>query len=121
MTALRRRSHLLLVGALLAGALVLRLEGIREPSVDQRETEGALLARQWSLGEGAGLPAWKQRVLRDVRQQVKPIEPPILDYLTATEFRLAGSENFWFPRLVSALLWVFAGGTFLYLIALRVT
>jgi 4-amino-4-deoxy-L-arabinose transferase-like glycosyltransferase len=106
---------------LLAGALFLRLEGIREPSVDQRETESALLARQWSLGDGAGLPVWKQRVLRDLRQQVKPIEPPILDYLTATEFRLAGSENFWFPRLVSALLWVFVGGTFLYLIALRVT
>ena len=99
MSFLQRHSHILLIGALLAGAVLLRLPGIARPSVEARETEGALLAREWYLGDGAGLPAWKQRVLRDLRASVKPIEPPILDYMTASEFRLTG-ENFWFPRLV---------------------
>jgi 4-amino-4-deoxy-L-arabinose transferase-like glycosyltransferase len=48
---------------------------------------------------------------------VRPIEPPILDYLSMLEFRVTG-ENFWFPRLLSSLCWVI-GGVFLYRIAVR--
>jgi hypothetical protein len=113
------RSHLLLIGCLLVGAFLLRLPGITEPSIEQRETQSALLARQWYLGERSELPLWKQRVLREVPSAFKPIEPPLLDFLAASEFRLTG-ENFWFPRLVSSLLWV-VGGVFLYLIATRLT
>lgn len=116
---LRRHAHVLAVAALLIGAFLLRLPGITTPSIEQRETEAALLAREWYLGSGSGLPAWKQRVLHDLRQSVKPIEPPILDYATSLEWRLTG-ENFWFPRLLSSFFWVL-GGVFLYLIAVRLT
>ena len=118
-SSLRRRYHILLIGILLAGALLLRVSGINQPSVEQRETQSALLARGWYLGDASGLPAWKQGVLHELRASVKPIEPPILDYITSLEFRLTG-ENFWFPRLLSSLLWVL-GGVFLYLIASRLT
>ena len=110
-------ARLILVGLLLAGALLLRLTGIEQPSIEQRETQSGLLARQWYLGAGADLPPWKQRVLAEVRRSVRPIEPPILDYLSALEFRISG-ENFWFPRLLSSLCWVI-GGVFLYRIAKR--
>lgn len=103
----------------MVGALVLRLPGITKPSLEQRETQSALLARTWYLADGEGLPAWKQRVLREVRTTVRPIEPPVTDFLASLEFRLAG-ENFWFPRLLSACYWVI-GGIFLYLIARRLT
>ena len=96
-----------------------RLPGIDERSIEQRETQSGLLARRWYLGTGADLPPWKQRVLAEVRRSVRPIEPPILDYLSALQFRLGG-ENFWFPRLLSSLAWVL-GGIFLYLIATRLT
>jgi hypothetical protein len=113
------RSHILLAGCLLVGALLLRLPGITEPSIEQRETQSALLARQWYLDDRSELPVWKQRVLRALPSAVKPIEPPILDFLAASEFRLTG-ENFWFPRLVSSLMWI-VGGVFMYLIATRLT
>jgi 4-amino-4-deoxy-L-arabinose transferase-like glycosyltransferase len=116
---LRRHAPVLVVAALLVGAFLLRLPGITTPSTEQRETEGALLAREWYLGSGSGLPAWKQRVLHDLRESVKPIEPPILDYVTSLEWRLTG-ENFWFPRLLSSFFWVL-GGVFVYRIALRLT
>jgi 4-amino-4-deoxy-L-arabinose transferase-like glycosyltransferase len=116
---LGRYAYVLAVTALLVGGLLLRLPGITTPSTEQRETEGALIAREWYVGSGSGLPAWKQRVLHDLRESVKPIEPPILDYATSLEWRLTG-ENFWFPRFLSSLFWVL-GGIFLLFIALRLT
>jgi 4-amino-4-deoxy-L-arabinose transferase-like glycosyltransferase len=118
--SLPRRSHALLVGCLLAGALLLRLDGITSPSLESRELHNALIARQFYLGDGDGLPAWKRHVLRELREVVRPIEPPVLDTVAASAFRLAGEEELWIPRLLSALLWLL-GGVFLYLIANRVT
>jgi 4-amino-4-deoxy-L-arabinose transferase-like glycosyltransferase len=109
-----------LLALLLVGALVLRIDGITRPSLATRELHNALLAREYYLGDGAGLPDWQKRVLRDLRDSVRPIEPPVLDHLAAASFRLTGGENLWFPRLVSSLLWV-VGGIFLYLIAVRIT
>jgi 4-amino-4-deoxy-L-arabinose transferase-like glycosyltransferase len=93
------------------------LPGIDRPSLEQRETHSALLAREWYLGGDANLPPWKRRVLREVRATIRPIEPPVLDYLTSLEWRISG-ENFWFPRLLSSMFWVL-GGFFLYRIATR--
>jgi 4-amino-4-deoxy-L-arabinose transferase-like glycosyltransferase len=116
----KRRFHLLVVTSLLAGAVVVRVDGITRPSLESRELHNALIARQYYLGDGTGLPAWKQDVLRELGEVVKPIEPPILDLLAASAFRLAGGEDLWVPRLVSALMWLL-GGVFLYLIAVRLT
>ena len=113
------RSHVLLICVVLVGALVLRLTGIAESSTEQRETQSALLARQFYLGGAQDLPAWKQRVLDEQSTVVKPIEPPVLDFVASVHFRASG-ENFWFPRLLSSLAWV-VGGLFLYLIARRLT
>lgn len=112
-------AHAVLIACLLLGALALRLTGIDEPSLEQRETQSALLARQWSISDRAALPEYQQRVLGELPSVVKPIEPPVLDLLTAGSFRLVG-ENFWFPRLASSLMWI-VGGVFVYLIATRLT
>jgi 4-amino-4-deoxy-L-arabinose transferase-like glycosyltransferase len=119
LTRLRPVAVPVLIGVLLAGALVLRLPGITKPSIEQRETQSALRARAWYLGDGEGLPAWQQRVLGELQSTVRLIEPPVIDFFTSLQFRVAG-ENFWFPRLLSALSWVL-GGIFLYLIARRLT
>lgn len=112
------RVTMVIVGLLLVGALLLRIDGINQPSLETRELHNALLAREYYLGAGHGLPASKQHVLQALDRSVEPVEPPLLDHLAALEFRLTGSENIWFPRLASALLWVL-GGVFLFKIALR--
>ncbi|MDH4176896.1 MAG: hypothetical protein OEV72_04895 [Thermoleophilia bacterium] len=84
----------------------MRLPALSQPSIEQRETQSALLARTWSANDGAGAPEWRSRVLRGVRETVKPIEPPLLDGLAALSFRLTGHEGLWVPRLLSALFWV---------------
>jgi 4-amino-4-deoxy-L-arabinose transferase-like glycosyltransferase len=120
LTNLKCRFHLLVVAGLLVGAMVVRVDGITRPSLESRELHNALIARQYYLGDGSGLPPWKQNVLRELGEVVRPIEPPILDLLAASAFRFTGGEDLWVPRLVSALVWL-VGGVFLYLIAARVT
>lgn len=48
------------------------------------------------------------------------IEPPILEYLVAFTYRLAGGENMLFARLYSILFWVI-GGIPLFLLVKKVT
>ena len=115
----RASGAVILVAVLLATAFVIRLDGITTPSVESRELHNALIARQLYYGDGAGLPVWKQRVLQELGEVVRPIEPPVLDLVAATGFRLAGGEELWIPRLASSALWVL-GGVFFYLIAGRV-
>jgi 4-amino-4-deoxy-L-arabinose transferase-like glycosyltransferase len=110
----------LLIGCLLAGALLLRIDGITRPSLATRELHNALLAREYYLGDGAGLPLWKQHVLRELPNSVTPVEPPVLDHLAAFAFRVTGGEHLWMPRLASTLMWL-VGGMLLYLIGVRVT
>jgi 4-amino-4-deoxy-L-arabinose transferase-like glycosyltransferase len=114
------RRYALLVGCLAAAAFLLRVDGIARPSLSTRELHNALLAREYYLGDGAGLPAWQQHVLRELHRSVKPVEPPLLDHFAAWGYRIAGREDLWIPRLVSAALWVL-GGLFVYLIGLRIT
>ena len=111
--------YLLLAVLLLGSALALRLAGIDQPSIEQRETQSALLARRWSV-DRESLSEPERRVIAVVDEEIRPIEPPILDAIAATAFRVSGDESFWFPRLVSACFWI-AGGVFLLLVARRLT
>jgi len=117
--ALLRRRKALLVGALLACALLLRVDGITRPSISARELYGGLLARQYYYGDGAGLSPQKREVVRKLGTVFNPIEPPVLNLASAATFRLTG-ENLWVARLFSLTLWV-VGGVFFYLIAVRLT
>jgi 4-amino-4-deoxy-L-arabinose transferase-like glycosyltransferase len=118
--AVRLRSHVALVAILFAVALLIRLDGISKPSIQTRELRNALLAREYYLSSDEGLPAWKRRVLDELHDLFRPIEPPILDVLAGSTFRLTGGERLWIPRLWSTLFWLL-GGVFLYRIATRVT
>src|SRR5712691_1119083 len=112
--------HLILIGCLLVSALALRVDGITRPSVAARELYGALLSRQYYYGDGSGLTPAKQEVVRRLGTVFNPIEPPVLNLVSAAGFHLFGGESLWLPRLLSSLMWV-VGGIFLYLIATRIT
>jgi 4-amino-4-deoxy-L-arabinose transferase-like glycosyltransferase len=110
----------LLVGCLLLGAFLLRLDGITQPSIASRELYGALITRQHYFGDGDALSPSKQRVVGELSTVFNAIEPPVLNVISAFAFQFTGGENLWVPRVVPALLWVI-GGIFLYLIAGRLT
>ena len=111
---------MLVVAILLLAGLLLRLPSLDTPSVEQRENQSSLLARGWYLGDGDGLPVWKQRVLEKVDTVLEPFEPPLLELAAAGFYRTTDGERIWFPRLLSALAWI-VGGAFLALIAGRIT
>ena len=110
----------LAVAILLLAGLLLRLPGLDTPSVEQRENQSSLLARGWYLGDGDGLPVWKQRVLDEVDTVLEPFEPPLLELAAAGFYRTTDGERIWFPRLLSALAWI-VGAAILALIARRIT
>jgi hypothetical protein len=83
-----------------SGALALRLDGITKPFVQSRELHHALITRQYYLGRASGRPEWKQRVLRELGEVVQSIEPPAVDLLAATGYRMSGGEHLWIPRFI---------------------
>ena len=109
----------LAVTLLLVAGLLLRLPGVDDPSIEQRENQSSILARGWYFGDGEGLPPAKRHVLAEVDTVLEPFEPPLLELAAAGFFRTIDDEAIWFPRLLSTLAWL-AGGGFLALIGRRI-
>jgi hypothetical protein len=110
------------VGVAILVALGVRLYQIDEPPLDfqpERQLHGAILARWYYLKTQESVPLWKQRVAeRSAADEGLAGEPPILEFVTAHSYRLAGGEHLWIPRTLSTIFWL-AGGVFLFLIARR--
>jgi hypothetical protein len=115
------KASYVLLAVLLALAFAIRLDGITGPPFDNavsRQFESALLARMYYLDGSRTLSVQQRQVLRAWHDEIKPIEPPIMELLGAGAYRVVGREALWIPRCLSALWWVL-GGVFLYLIARR--
>jgi len=104
----------------LVTALLVRLPGLDDPSVEQRESQSSLIARGYFLSGRDDLPAYQQRVLDQVGTVLKPYEPPLLEVASASFDRATGAERIWFPRLLSTLAWL-AGAVCLAFLAVRLT
>ena len=105
----------------MAVAFTIRLDGITGPTFDNavaRQYHAALLARMYYLGDSSSVAPQKQAVLAAWHDEVKPIEPPVMERLAALGYRLVGHEALWVPRVLSVLWWL-AGGVLVSLIALR--
>jgi 4-amino-4-deoxy-L-arabinose transferase-like glycosyltransferase len=79
---------------------------------DVRQYHGALLAR--------GIYEWLTTGELKTMPPDGIIEPPILEFLASLSYLVLGAEHLWIPRLLSALFWM-VGGTFLYLIARKIS
>jgi hypothetical protein len=104
---------LLLVGA---GLRTVRLD---QPGLEQyptRQYNSALLARKYEQALGGTAGGLSHAVVSAAAPA--EIEPPIMEAITAVEWRLSGSESLWFPRVLSILAWSL-GGWFLYLVLER--
>jgi 4-amino-4-deoxy-L-arabinose transferase-like glycosyltransferase len=110
----------LAVALVLLAALLVRLPGLNDPSIEQRENQSSLIARGYYLAGREDIPAWQRRVLDQVDTVLKAYEPPLLELASATFDRATGAERIWFPRLLSTLAWL-VGAVCLAFLALRLT
>lgn len=68
-----------------------------------------------TLPESADVPDWKREVAMRQWQASPVIEPPVMEYVVASTYRLTG-EQLWIARIYSSLFWL-VGGWFLFLLA----
>ena len=76
------------------------------------------MARGFYYDGHRSVPASKQRLAAQNLKWQGYIEPPVMEAVTAGVYRITHREPPWFPRLLSAIAWVAAGGVLL-LIARR--
>lgn len=72
-----------------------------------------------SLPESDDVPAWKRDLAIRQGQESAIIEPPVMEYLVASTYRLFG-EYLWIARVYSSLFWLI-GGLFLFLLARNIS
>src|SRR5688572_12762691 len=97
-------SRLLLL-ALFVAALALRLYHVHEPPLNYhatRQYRSLLIARAYYYDMRGGTSAPQAEIARINRERQGALEPPLLEVLVATLYRLTGGERFWVPRVVSS-------------------
>ncbi len=105
---------------MMALAFVMRLDGISSPPFDNavaRQFHSAILARAYYVDQSK-LSTQRRLVVDAWRDEVKPIEPPVMEVLAATGYRVVGYEALWLPRALSVFWWI-AGAMLLYGVARR--
>lgn len=112
----------LVLSVLFLAALGMRIYHINEPPLDfhaTRQYRSLLIARGYYYESLASIPEWQRQVARINLERQGVLEPPVMERLTATIYRTVGREQYWIPRALSILFWLFGGG-FLYLIARKI-
>src|SRR3954447_3604948 len=111
----------LIAGALLVAALLVRAYAIGRPPVDfqpERPYHSAIVARWYYIEHThEGSAAHRQAALVSKKREFVR-EPPILEYAAALVYRATGGEHLWIPRLFLSICWV-TGGLLLFLLARR--
>jgi 4-amino-4-deoxy-L-arabinose transferase-like glycosyltransferase len=115
------RRSLVLLAILLTTGVALRFIGLTQPPLDfvaTRQYHSVLIASNffhdwWEVGSERD--RW---VAAAAAKEEATLEPPLLEAITATGFRLTGGEHLWLPRLLSILFWLGAA-VLLYRLARR--
>lgn len=113
------KTHLLVIGALFVVALGLRAYHIGQPPLSFhpiRQYRSAIIARGYYLGTLPSVPDWQREVAMAAKAKEGILEPPIMELLACSAYRIAGGEQLWIPKMLSALFWL-GGGLFLYALA----
>lgn len=113
--------RLLIVGFLFIAALGIRLYHVDEPPLNfhaTRQYRSLIIARGFYYAGNPSIRESSRKVARVSMERQGLLEPPIVEFLVSTIYRIVGEERFWIPRLVSSLFWL-SGCIFLYLIVRR--
>ncbi|NPV56883.1 MAG: hypothetical protein HPY76_09490 [Anaerolineae bacterium] len=81
-----------------------------------RQMRAAIIARGMYYQTKTDVPDWQREMAVAQWQSESLIEPPIMEWLTATTYRVIGREALWVARVYSNLFWL-VGGVFVYLLA----
>jgi hypothetical protein len=112
----------LVIGLFFVTALGIRLHHSGDPPLNfhaTRQYRSLIIARDVYYDHVTALPEWTQRVASCSRRNQGVLEPPIMEFVVATAYRVLGGERLWVPRLLSSLFWL-TGGALLYLIGRRI-
>jgi len=112
----------LILGFLFLAALGIRLYRSTDPPLDfhaTRQYRSLIIARGFYFDHLASIPEWKKQVAHCSQKKQGILEPPIMEFVVASGYRVLGGERLWLPRLFSTIFWL-TGGGFLYLIGKRV-
>ena len=98
-----------LFGLLLGGALVLRMIDLRDPPLDfnpTRQLYSAIIARAIYYEIEPEVNQEERKQATAFRSTLEPLEPPILETITALTYRLIGSEQIWIVRIFTSVFWL---------------
>jgi hypothetical protein len=107
---------------LFLAAFGIRLYHSTDPPLDfhaTRQYRSLIIARGFYFDHLTSIPEWKKQIARCSQKKQGILEPPIMEFVVATGYRVLGGERLWLPRLFSTIFWL-TGGGFLYLIGKRV-
>lgn len=104
------RARAAALGLLLLLGLAVRIDGIWQPPIDfhpTRQLRAAMIARDMAISWGMidADPAAQAAAVAS-RGYFPVLEPPVLEMAAALAYGALGAEHLWFPRALSALLWV---------------
>lgn len=111
-------SQLLIISALMLIAFSMRCYRITQPTLNfhpVRQYRSFSIARAIYFKNAPSIPQWRRNIARNYYENLSFKEPPIMEYLAAWAYRLAGGELLWIPRIISIVFWL-TGGLFLYLL-----
>lgn len=122
MSSCDKKSRLLLVTMvglfLLAGAV--RLYRIKTPGLAlDREYRSALIARAYYLKATDSAPGWRRDVAVASAQRQGSLEPPAMELLVASIYRIVDGEHLWIGRFLASVTWL-AGGVILLKVVQRI-
>jgi len=93
-------------------ALGIRLYDLTDPPFDfhpTRQWRSAVIARGMFYATRTDIPDWQRETAIAQWKREAVIEPPILEWLVATTYRIMGKEQLWVARVYSSTFWVSAG------------
>jgi hypothetical protein len=112
----------LVLAFLFLAAFAIRLYHSTDPPLEfhaTRQYRSLIIARAFYFNHLTSIPDWKKEVAACSQKNQGILEPPIMEAVAATGYRVLGGERVWLPRVLSSLFWLM-GGCFLYLIGKRI-
>lgn len=108
----RRWLLILSLVVMFGAAAAIRMVRLTDPPLDvhpTRQLHSALMARGMYYQTLTDLPDWQKKMAIQQWKREPVIEPPVMEYLVAFSYRLAGGEYLWLARIFSSVFWLLGG------------
>jgi 4-amino-4-deoxy-L-arabinose transferase-like glycosyltransferase len=105
--------YIILVLGLMVAGVAIRVYDLQDAPLDfhpTRQLHSALMARgmYFSLNPSLDIPSWQRGTAIRQWQLEGLVEPPLMEWLVATTYQLAGGVYLWIARLYAIFFWMVA-------------